>query len=574
MINRPGVHVIEGQAASPISGVSTNISALIGNFERGPVNVATLVGSMGEFERIFGSKPATGATGWHSVKAFFASAGNGYAPLYIVRVTSDSAAKSTLTIQDQNGSPVDTLKIDARSEGAWGNSLQVEISNDNYLSTLPAANITAGDESATLKSVSNLEIGSLVEFDNGSNQEVVRLTGVNSASKSISWSGGLSYSYTTENGSVKSLEFEIVVYQNNFEVERWPNLSMVNTVSHFCEKVVNGSSDYISVSDLKSSDTDEKDRPQATSRTSLTSGADGLDDVIGSDYEGSQADKTGLYALDSVRDLFRFCIPNPLLTDVDPEAAYLSLLQAAIDYAENRRTVSFYADLPAAKTVAQAVTFRDNFESKKASLWFPWLTVSAFNETVNIPASPAVIGAAAKKDTDQGVFKNIGNEPLGFAVGLEHDVSDAELETLTDANINAVKAIIKGGIRTYGGRTLSNETAWRFIHVAELWNYFARSIMESTESIVFQPNNYATWKTVERLLDAFFSNETARGALFDPNNPTGKPYVVVCDESTNPSDQVAEGILKATIEYVPAGTAERFVVVLTSQPTGLTVQTE
>jgi len=566
-----GVNVIEGKSISPIAGMATNVSAIIGNFEKGAVNTPTLVGSMADFISKFGDKPATGTTGWLSVKGFYESMGNGFAPLYIVRIASDSATASSKMLVDQNGTPANTLKVEASSPGTWGDNLQIAVNQDNYLTTSPAVNIDASAESATLKSVSNLQIGSYIQFDNGSQQEIVQLTGVNSATKEIAWSGGLTYAYTTANGTITSLEFEIVVYKNGFEVERWPNLSIVDTVDHYCETIINGNSNYITVTDQKVSDVDENDIPATLIKTSLTGGDDGLDDVEGSDYEGVQASKTGIYALDGIPNLTRFCIPNPELTDVDADAAYQSLVQAGIDYAESRSTVMFYFDVPAGKTPTEAVTFRNNFESKNAALFYPWLTVNAFNAETDVPPSSFALGAAVKKDYVRGIHKNIGNTKLAWAIGLEYDLSVAEAETTNDANICNIRAFAGSGIRVYGGRTLSNETAWRFIHYKEIWNYIASSIMASTQPFVFETNDLGTWQAVKRVLTVFLTNETRKGVLADPSNPGNLPFTVVCDETVNPSGDVALGIMHAVVEYVPVSTAEKFVVTLTSSPLGLAV---
>ncbi|MHA2070112.1 MAG: hypothetical protein ACXABY_37575 [Candidatus Thorarchaeota archaeon] len=70
-----GVNLIEGAGVSPIEGISTSVAAIIGTFERGPLNEATLVSSMAQFEAIFGIVPAPGSTSYYSVKAFFKKVG-------------------------------------------------------------------------------------------------------------------------------------------------------------------------------------------------------------------------------------------------------------------------------------------------------------------------------------------------------------------------------------------------------------------------------------------------------------------------------------------------------------------
>jgi hypothetical protein len=555
-----GVNVIEGKSSSPISGVATNISAIIGNFKKGPVNQAVLCGNAADFEAVFGVEDASGCTGYSSVLGFFNQVGN--APLYVLRIASDTAVESSITIKDRNDPQVDTLKIEAKYEGAWGDNLQIEIKDDNYVSTVPAVNIDASAESAVLQSVAGLQIGSIVEFDNSTNQEKKTLTGVNTATKTIAWSGGLSYAYTTANGSVKSQEFEIVVYEYGVEVEDWPNLTIFDTPSHFCETVINNAvtgSKYIKVTDLKSADTDHNDFPSVTAQSSLTSGADGLSDVDKADYVGVQSTKTGKYALDSIPGLFRICCPNPKLTDADPAVAYKELVQDLIGYCETRQ-ILFYSDVPSSKTPTEAVTFKSGLESRDACLFYPWVKFNG----IDIPASSLVMGAAVRKDAARGVSKNVGNEKLYGIASLEYDLSVPEDETLNDALIDTIRKFQDGGIKVFGGRTISNETAWRFIHVSELWNYYAKTMADSLDWITFEPNNAETWKKVSRVLNAFFATEMRLGAITE--------YVIACDQNTTSQSDVALGIMRATVEYVPVGTVEKFALTLTSSPSGLTVE--
>jgi phage tail sheath protein FI len=358
------------------------------------------------------------------------------------------------------------------------------------------------------------------------------------------------------------MEFKITVYFNGVEVESHPNLSMNDEVTFFCEKQV--VSNYISVTDLKAVDTDYQDLPAVTTPPeALASGADGLSDVTGSDYEGVQASKSGVYAFDNVPDLFRFCCPNPLLTDVDPAAAYQSLVQSLLDYANNRVTVMYYSDVPYGKTVAQSVTFAGHFEGRRLVMPWPWLKITASSLPVWLPPSSFILGACVRKDYQRGVHKNPGNESLPMAIDLEYHVSVAEGETLNNAGVDTVRLIAGRGIRFYGGRTLSAETAWRFIHVSELWNYLGRSIEQGTQDVVFEPNDEFLWKSVIRRISDLLANEQRNGAITD--------YQIIMDSSNNPQDQIALGIAKVDVEYIPVGTAEKFVVSLTSSPSGFTV---
>ena len=231
----------------------------------------------------------------------------------------------------------------------------------------------------------------------------------------------------------------------------------------------------------------------------------------------------------------------------------------------------FYGDVPYGKTPTTATSWAAGFSGRRLVLCWPWLTVLENDQTVALPPSAFVLGAAVEKDFRRGIHKNVGNEKLPYATGLEYYVSRAEGEVVNDAGIVCIRKFTPGGIKVYGGRTMSTTTAFRFIHFSELWNFIGRSLEVATQDVPFEPNDQVLWKGVIRRISAFMDNLQRQRALFDTNNPDGKAYVVKMDAENNPQDQVALGIAFCQVEYVPVGTAEKFVIELTSSPMGLTL---
>jgi phage tail sheath protein FI len=553
-----GVNLVQGQASNPIDGVTTAIGAIVGNFERGPLDKATLVTSMGQFERIFGSVPQVGTTGYYSVKGYFKAVGSGQ--LYIIRASGDAAAKATYTFEDRLGTPANTLIITAKSEGAHGNNLSVAILDNSIVLTTPAVTIAAAATDATLVTVAGLEVGSDLKLYNGTNTEYVRLIQVDVPNKKVYWTGGITNEYTTVLGVITSMEFTIAVYDRGVLVETVTGLSMNDAVSFFCEKQA---FTYITVTDAKATDTDYQDLPAVIAATPLASGDDGVSDVDVDSYTGSQVDKTGLYAMDEVSDVFRFCCPNPLLTDADPAAAYITLVQACIDYANSRGTVLYYGDTPFGATLAETNTFRGLFEGAILNFFWPWGSVLENSLTTYVPPSSVLIGMAAKKDFQRGIHKNLGNEKVPYFTGLEYYVSVGEGETLNDAGVNTLRLFRGEGIRTYGGRTCSAVTSWRFLHYIELWCFIGRSLERAMRDVIFEPNTPELWqKTVRRVTD-FMLVQQSNGAVTE--------FMVKMDADNNPQDQIALGFAKIELEYVPAGTVEKLIVIVTSSPAGLSV---
>lgn len=556
-----GVNVIEGQGVSPIEGLSQTVTGLMGTFERGELNKATIVTTLADFQRKFGSKALTGITSYFDVKSFFAKAGE--AALALVNVKGSAAAKADKTFQDINGTPADTLKVEAASEGAHGNNLTVEILDDSILTTSLQAQVDAADESATLVSTTGLVIGSFVQFDNGTNQEKVVLTSVNSQTGLVQWSGGLTYTHTIALTVVTSIEFEVVVYENAIQVEDHPGLSMNDDVSFYCESVINSSSNYIRVTDLDSASTPAyRAMPDATTApTALddTAGDDDLDGLELEDWQGSAALGTGIYAFGGVANLFRIGCPNPKI-NTDADESYATLVQDLLNYARLRQDIEVYAEVPYGKTQAEAVTFAAGFEGRELGIFYPW--VSAIEAGGKIWVSPVagVLGAAAEKDARRGIYKNVGNERLAYGTDIERYSTRTEEETLNNAGVNTI--ILDQGLKIWGGRTQSAVTVWRFINHSELFNYISATLKGEVGDVAFEPINAVTMQNLSRRIEAFFNRLVVDGGVI--------AFVVQCDSTNNPPAQTALGYLNCAIEYQPAGVAEKIIFTITSSPAGIT----
>ncbi len=114
----PGVFADEVPAGvRAIAGVSTSTAAFVGTAPRGRAHHATLVTSLGDFERRFGDPHADSDLS-ASVRLFFQ---NGGTRAYVVRTMRPEAraAAAKLSIG------ADTLGVVARNPGAWGNAIQV-----------------------------------------------------------------------------------------------------------------------------------------------------------------------------------------------------------------------------------------------------------------------------------------------------------------------------------------------------------------------------------------------------------------------------------------------------------------
>lgn len=122
----PGVYVEEkSSGVRPIEGVSTSTAAFVGSAAKGVPNRAMFVTNWRSFVTKFGDVSRDGPYLPYAVEHFFA---NGGKRCYVVRTLSDASSRLAsvdLPSRETAGPPRNTLRINAKGKGAWGNSLAV-----------------------------------------------------------------------------------------------------------------------------------------------------------------------------------------------------------------------------------------------------------------------------------------------------------------------------------------------------------------------------------------------------------------------------------------------------------------
>ena len=122
----PGVYVEEvSSGVRPIEGVSTSTAAFLGKAELGDVGRAVLLTSLQEFQKKYGSFLSDSFLA-HAVYQFF---NNGGKTCYVVRIAGTGARAADLALKDRKGAPTKTLTIRAASQGAWGNTLDIVVTD-------------------------------------------------------------------------------------------------------------------------------------------------------------------------------------------------------------------------------------------------------------------------------------------------------------------------------------------------------------------------------------------------------------------------------------------------------------
>lgn len=123
-VSYPGVYVEEvSSGIRPIEAAGTSTAAFVGFAEMGSDAEAQRVTSWTQFQRLFGGY-IDDAFLPHAVFHFF---NNGGSLAYILRVTRSDAATATVTVANRATPSAAGISFSAKSKGAWGNRLFLEI---------------------------------------------------------------------------------------------------------------------------------------------------------------------------------------------------------------------------------------------------------------------------------------------------------------------------------------------------------------------------------------------------------------------------------------------------------------
>ncbi len=127
----PGVYVEEiSSGVRPITTASTSTAAFIGEAEKGPLSKATKIYNFTEFQNLFGGFISVRAYLAHAVYQFF---NNGGSQCYIIRVAGDGNKTASIGLEDRASTNAKlSLTINAANPGAWGNKIEVIVSDGTH----------------------------------------------------------------------------------------------------------------------------------------------------------------------------------------------------------------------------------------------------------------------------------------------------------------------------------------------------------------------------------------------------------------------------------------------------------
>jgi uncharacterized protein len=305
-------------------------------------------------------------------------------------------------------------------------------------------------------------------------------------------------------------------------------------------------------------------RDTYTSSAFLTGGDPGgaptADDVIG-DPGAGPGERRALQALQDLDEISIIAAPGI----ADP-----NVHGALIEQCERLKYRFAVLDAPRGSTIPQVEAYRNQFDTRYAAIYYPWITIHdpLTGRARTAPPSGHVIGVYARVDNSRGVHKAPANEVLGGITGLELTLTKGEQGVLNEPrNINVIRdfRLSQRGIRVWGARCITSDTDWKYVNVRRLFIYLEHSLDRGTQWVVFEPNDEPLWARARQAVSTFLTRVWHDGAL--QGATAAEAFFVRCDRTTMTQDDIDNGRLIMLIGVAPVKPAE-FVIIRIGQQVG------
>jgi hypothetical protein len=505
------------------------------------------------------------------------------------------------------------LALQALDTGDWGNRLRVS-AQDEPAGVVPRTTLSTVIDANHIRLVSaaGVETGTILEvFDPAGGAPVgdlLKVTDVNRAANfTITLSGaGISPAQSVPGLAVRSREFQLSVYllrqpdpalparnETILDSEVFRHLSMDPHHSRYVQDVIGdingalrisdrrpeGESRYIRVSDLDPSTDirlgpetlvdvlpDGRRRPARHAVGDLVRGTDSIatlteDDYIGQDNQDPEA-RTGLHGLRNIEEISIIAAPGRT-SAVTQNAliAHCELMRYRVAVLDGPR--------PPQDTLSDVQTQRQQYDTKYAALYHPWLLISDpypvnLSQIADYPIPPSghMVGIYARTDIERGVHKAPANEIVRGITGLQRILNKEQHDILNPypVNINVIRDFrdANRGIRVYGGRIITNDPDWKYLNMRRLMIFIEASIDRGLQWVVFEPNKEDLWARVRRSISNFLTLVWRNGGL--EGTKVEEAYFVKCDRTTMTQTDIDNGRLICVVGVALVKPAE-FVIV-------------
>lgn len=551
----PGVYVEEyDNSPRSIEGVGTSTAGFVGLAEKGPtIGAPSLVTNFKSFTRQFGGFLSEFSHGEYrylanSVEQFFI---NGGTRCYVSRVAPEDAEAA--------GKKMGILSVEAANVGKWGNRIQISMTT---VERRKLQLIAKSGDSYIAKSVDGFREGDIVEFAGKYN----RIQTI--YDETVTFENAFEEDVVDDSIIPKKVLYLVtmdVSVRYNDEMENYSELSL-NTASP------NYLGSRLALSELVKVSVDVPEgvanpvelilgEGNSSGFFTLEGGKDGsMSKVTAGTFigvDGGPGKRTGIESFVENSTVSMMAVPGVTMPEV---------IVALVAHCENLKSRFAVFDMPKDMyKTNDLIEYRNIIDSTYAAMYHPWIQVfdRSSNRADYIPPSGAVLGIYSRTDINRGVHKAPANETV-FCTGLKVNYTKGEQDILNPEGVNLIRALPGEGIRVWGARTASSNSAFKYVNVRRLFIYVEESIKASTNWVVFEPNDGTLWQRVSLTVSSFLDGLWRNGMLAGASPAEG--YFVEIGPSTMTRDDIMNGRLICNIGIAPSRPAE-FVIFRVTQHT-------
>ena len=547
-------------------------AAIIGPTVKGPVEQPTIVTSYSDYQNRFGTTLNSGS----EVYSFFTSIAaynyfnNGGNTLLVTRVVSGSAEDwqyASASVKDSASVDI-AFTLEAIDKGVvWNNSGSMTSGSldsgsiDNVRWQIAARNEAAGTFSLLIRrgdDTSNnpvvLETWNNLSLDPNQDNFISRVIGdekynYNPTEYYLETSG--SYPNASRYVRVQSVNELTPNYFDNAGIAKpeftgsIPQLGSGSIGGAFTGGIGTNISNYTSGNSFYDK-----------AGTGTSNNSQGL---VGTDY-------SNMINLLSNQDDYRF---NVLLTPGLFNSKQTTQTTTLINNTQGRGDSLYVLDpITYGATIANTVAEADSRNTSYAAMYWPWLQTFEPDSGKNVwvPASTMMGGVYAFNDSVSEPWfapAGINRGGLTNVIRPERKLSQANRDTLYEANVNPIASFPGTGVVVYGQKTLQKQaSALDRVNVRRLLIALKSYIGQVAQTLVFEQNTAATRNNFLAAVNPYLETVQQRQGLY--------AFKVVMDDSNNTPDVIDRNQLVGAIYLQPTKTAEFIYLDFNVLPTGAT----
>jgi hypothetical protein len=172
------------------------------------------------------------------------------------------------------------------------------------------------------------------------------------------------------------------------------------------------------------------------------------------------------------------------------------------------------------------------------------------NPLLCVPCSALVAGVISRLDLQLGAYFTPANAQINEAVDLSRPLNDDEQALIYSGGINLLTCSPGRGLLVWGGRVLGTNTLGGYVAHRRLIHLLVRAIRRVAEPLVFDTNGPELWLAFVRSITSVLLEAYRAGAL--KGDTPDQAFQVTCDATTNPPENIDNGLMICEIQVAPA----------------------